>query len=71
MEYHPSREKLELFIHGKIGGAESLEILQHTENCDYCFQNLPSEDPQEFIQRLLSNDEVFEESKDRQFEYED
>lgn len=67
MENHPSREKLELFLRGEVRGTESLEILRHTENCEYCFQHLPSENLQEFIQRLLSNsgdDELFEETND-------
>jgi hypothetical protein len=58
MENHPNRNKLEQWLHGKIGGQEALEILLHVEKCDYCFENSPPQDLNEFIARLLGNEDV-------------
>jgi hypothetical protein len=58
MENHPGMEKLELLQRGKLRGAELLKLLRHIENCDHCFQNQPSQDPEETIIRLLYREDA-------------
>jgi hypothetical protein len=56
MEKHPSMERLELLQHGKLRGAELLQILRHLEDCDACYQRMPPQDPTAFVERILGNE---------------
>lgn len=55
MKKHPGMEKLEQLQKGKLRGAELLQILRHLESCDECYHNLPPQEPQDFVKRLLNN----------------
>ncbi len=64
MEKHPDMEKLELLQHGKLRGAELLQILRHLEDCDACYQRMPPQDPTAFVERILGKETDDEDSFD-------
>lgn len=67
MEIHPGMDKLELLQQGQLRGGELLEILRHLETCDKCFLNLPPQNPEDVMNRLLKVDD----DEDEDFKDED
>ena len=63
MEKHPPPRKLEMLLKRQLKGDELVGILRHLEKCDYCFNNLPPQDPLEVLQRLLANDDEFDDDE--------
>lgn len=57
MENHPPMEKLEQLQQGKLRGTELLETLDHLENCDECYQNLPPQNTHDFLNRIFQIEE--------------
>lgn len=53
MSDHPEMEKLEQFQQGNLRGGDLLKVLRHLEDCDYCFENLPPQSPDELLNKIF------------------